>query len=179
MKETWPVSLYPSSVVSFLEVCSTELKRSVSPYTELIYLNLNFRLKFMVSYYKLIYCSCGSAFPAVFISLCRELDLGAKLARHWCSRERNELVFSQFSLLNSQTTQWDPGSVEGRRSSTHLGMTGAVKLLSWAGWSCSEAPGSHCPLTAVQAGLLLLTAGLSPLFCFPSSGAVQAGLWKW
>lgn len=179
MKETWPVSLYPSSVLSCLEVCNTELKRSTSPYTELIYLNLNFRLKFMVSCYKLMYCSCGSAFPAVLISLCRELDLGAKLARHWCSRERNELVFSQFSLLNSQTTQWDPVSAEGRRSITHLGMTGAVKPLSWAGWSCSEVPGSCCP--AVQARLLLLAAGLCPLCCFAAgigSGAAQDGLWK-
>lgn len=160
-------------------ICSTELKRSISPYTELIYLNSNIGLKWMVSY-KLICCSSGSAFPVVLISVCRELNLGAELARHWCSRERNELVFSQFSLLNSQTMQWDPGPIEGRNSSTHLGMTGAVKPLSWAGWSCSEAPGSRYP--AVQAGLPLFSAGLCPLLCFTAgigSGTAQAGLWKW
>lgn len=101
MKETWPEPLYPSWVVSCLEVCSTELKRSVSSYTELIYLNLNFRLKLMVSQYKLLYCSFGSAFPIVLVSLYRELDLGAKLARHWCSRERNECFwrYSHFFLV--------------------------------------------------------------------------------
>lgn len=160
-------------------ICSTELKRSISPYTELIYLNSNIGLKWMVSY-KLICCSSGSAFPVVLISVCRELNLGAELARHWCSRERNELVFSQFSLLNSQTMQWDPGPIEGRNSSTHLGMTGAVKSLSWAGWSCSEAPCSRYP--AVQAGPPLFSAGLCPLLCFTAgigSGTAQAGLWKW
>lgn len=118
----------------------------------------------MVSY-KLICCSSGSAFPVVLISVCRELNLGAELARHWCSRERNELVFSQFSLLNSQTMQWDPGLKGGT----------AAHTWAWLGlWSsCPELAGAALNPQALATQQCRLGSHSSMLASAPSSVSQQ------